>query len=215
MHGADAIPDKWIDPIGRGIRTATLNLGELGSYGGQLPQDVDELTDRTERIARQVLLRHGRMSISDTEPTDLAGVDAEKLRAPDGGAKLYRSLNGPKFEFDFFTVCVDYGESPTIRDNEPKPVKLTIYNTYKVQANVSLHWHVPEGWKVSPGTDGYVLVLPQSLGKAPTLEFQLLCERVTRSMNRATVELTIEGRPTAMLVPITLLNGNVAVANDS
>ncbi len=29
MHGAKAIPQKWIDPIGRGIKTIAINCGDL------------------------------------------------------------------------------------------------------------------------------------------------------------------------------------------
>ena len=58
LHGITAIPEKWITPIGRKIKTACLNLGELGYFGNQLPQDVDDMTRRTERIARQVTLRY-------------------------------------------------------------------------------------------------------------------------------------------------------------
>ena len=57
LHGIDAIPPAWISPIGRTIKTACLNLGELGYFGNQLPHDVDAMTARTEHIARQVLLR--------------------------------------------------------------------------------------------------------------------------------------------------------------
>ncbi len=36
IHGAEAILQKWIDPIGRGIKTVCLNLGELGTFGDQV-----------------------------------------------------------------------------------------------------------------------------------------------------------------------------------
>ncbi len=48
IHGIENIPKKWIKPIGRKIKTACLNLGELGFYGDQLPSDIDNLADRTE-----------------------------------------------------------------------------------------------------------------------------------------------------------------------
>jgi hypothetical protein len=47
------------------------------------------------------------------------------------------------------------------------------------------------------------------LGAPLTFEFELTCDNITRSMNRAVLEITCEGRPTVMLVPITLLNGNL------
>jgi len=213
IHGADAIPAKWLEPIGRGIKTACLNLGELG-LGRQLPQTIDEMTDRTERLAMQVLGRNraSKVAIVEGAATDVSGDEAASLAASDGGESLRASMTAPVFHFDFFSVEVDYGDSPTIRDGEPKTVALTLRNTYKVQANVSLHWYLPAGWRVSPAGDGVVMSLPAHLGEAVALEFTLHAERVEKAMNRCVVELTVEGRPAVMLVPITLLNGNVAAA---
>ena len=53
-----SIPEEWSKPIGRKIKTACLNLGELGYYGNQLPPDIDNLTDRTIAITQQVIARH-------------------------------------------------------------------------------------------------------------------------------------------------------------
>ena len=47
-------PSSGSTPIGRTIKTACLNLGELGHFGAQLPQTVDELTERTLLVARQM-----------------------------------------------------------------------------------------------------------------------------------------------------------------
>ena len=47
QSSAFVVGDLWIDPIGRGIRTVCLNLGEWGYFGNQLPQTVDELTVRS------------------------------------------------------------------------------------------------------------------------------------------------------------------------
>jgi ADP-ribosylglycohydrolase len=209
LHGAGGIPQNWIAPIGRAIKTETLNLGELG-HGRRLPQTVDEMTDRTERMAQQVLLRERRITLSDASPSDLSGVKPDALKSGDHGSSLAEVLNGPRFAFDFFTVCVDYGDAPVVRSGEPKTVRVTIHNTYKVQANLSLHWHLPEGWRVLPAADGFAMSLPFNANRTMTLEFQMVADRVVRAMNRAVFEITIEGRPTAMLIPITLLNGNVA-----
>ncbi len=210
MHGADAIPDKWVKPIGRGIKTACLNLGELGYFGNQLPQDVDSLTERTMRITRQIIMRrHLPLELSPRKPSDVSDVTIESLKAGDLVTTLYENLNGPVFHFDFFDVSVDYGDAPTIRDHMPKTIRLRIRNTYKVQANLNLHWYTPEGWSVGPAADGTLLCLPPRLGRQPDVEFQVEADRVDRPMNRLAVEITIDGRPTVMVVPITLLNGNV------
>jgi hypothetical protein len=36
-----------------------------------------------------------------------------------------------------------------------------------------------------------------------------MAPKLTRTCNRAALEITIEGRPTVMLVPVMLLNGNM------
>ncbi len=210
LHGATAIPQKWIAPIGRGIKTICVNLGEIGR---QMPPDVDNLTARTERLARRLLLQHGAEHLYSAEPTDLADLDPEALKAADHGQGIKELMTGPRFDFDFFSVHADYGaEGPLIRDGQPKTVRITIRNTYKIQANLSLRWYLPEGWRVSPAAEGYVLSLPRHLGSPIQIDYAFTAERLVRSTSRAVLEITIEGRPTVMLVPLTLLNANVMPA---
>ena len=45
------------------------------------------------------------------------------------------------------------------------------------------------------------------LGGPIRVEYELKCDRLTRAVNRAVLELTIEGRPTVMLVPLVLVSG--------
>lgn len=207
LHGAHAIPQKWIDPIGRGIRTVCLNLGELGYFGGQLPQNVDSLTERTVQLARRLLLQHRAEHHCSAEPTDLADVTPAAFKAADRGQQVWGGMSGPRFDFNDFTVHVDYGaEGPVMRDGQPKTLRLTIRNTYKIQANLSLHWYLPANWSVAPSPDGYALSFP---GQPLPLNYTFTAERLATSTNRAALEITIEGRPTAMLVPVTLLNGNL------
>ena len=77
IHGAKAIPEKWIKPIGRKIKTACLNLGELGYFGNQLPADVDVLTERTLTVARRVELEHHTGIALSDGVTDLKKSDQE------------------------------------------------------------------------------------------------------------------------------------------
>ena len=210
IHGIQGIPKKWIDPIGRGIKTVALNLGDLGG-GRQLPQTVDELTERTARMAMQLVYRQRKPAvvIADGQKTDLSDLDVKKLYAANHGAEFFGNMNGTTHRFDFFTVEVDYGTSPLIRSGETKELTVTIRNNYRAQANLSAHWYLPAGWQVLPGADGVIQSLPTWLGAPSPVKFSLLADTVDRAMSRAVLELTIEGRPTVMLVPITLMNGNV------
>jgi ADP-ribosylglycohydrolase len=210
MHGIDVVPEKWIAPIGRKIKTAFLNLGELGFFGAQLPQDVDNLTDRTERIARQVLGRWRLpVEFSDGKPTDLTDLKKESLCASDQGAYLYRNLGGPVFRFPMFNVAVDYCDGPLVADGMAKTIKLRIFNTYKIQANVQVRWHMPEGWQALPSPLGSAYVGAGFLGSRVDMEFRLRADKVTSNVTRLAAELVVDSRPTTMLVPVVLVNGTV------
>jgi len=211
IHGATAIPQEWIEPIGRGIKTICLNLGDLGNFGSQIPQTVDELTDRTVRIGRQVLMSNHAENLCSPEPTSLDDLKTWAPKAGDEGRSIWGGFNGPRFDFDFYSVHVDYGaEGPVIRDGQPKSLTVTIHNRDKIQANLSLHWQLPEmGWRVSPSADGYAMSMPGTLGKTLVLQYNVTAERLTRATNRAVIEIAIEARPTVMHIPITLINGNL------
>lgn len=210
MNGIDAIPEKWIKPIGRSIKTACLNLGELGYFGDQIPKDIDNLTYRVEQIARQVILRYNLpVELSDSRETDFSDLRDSMLFDSSQGKFLYRNLNGPIYHFDFFDVMVDYKEGPMVRDGVPKRIKLRIENRYKVQEMIHIHWYLPDGWRIQPSGDGHVYVAqPFFEDHAKEIEFELQTERVRDRVIRFVVELTIRGRHTVMLVPIVLQNGN-------
>jgi ADP-ribosylglycohydrolase len=210
LHGARAVPQKWIDPIGRGIKTVCLNLCELGHFGSLVPATVDELTDRTAAIAAKLLTQHRALHLCSSDVTDLSDVKWESLKSRDEGRGIWGGFSGPRYDFDFFSVHVDYGDGgPVIRDGQPKRLRVTIRNTYKTQANLTLHWYLPAGWSVSPSADGYALSMPHALGKPVTLDYALLAPQVSSATSRAVLEITIAGRATVMLVPVMLLNGNL------
>ena len=216
IHGATAIPKKWLDPIGRGIKTICINLGDL-DWGKKLPQTVDDLTDRTARLCRQLLAREKAEDLVAETPTDLTGISAAQLKASDEGRSIWGGFNSTRFDFDFFSVHVDYGtEGPIIRDNRPKTLTITVTNRNLAQANLSLHWYLPEGWQVSPSADGFGKSMSDWFGLPQfAQEFTFTAPKVERTCNRSALEITVAGRPTVMLVPVTLLNGNLLPSESS
>jgi ADP-ribosylglycohydrolase len=215
LYGLDAIPERWKAPIGKNIRTACLNLGELGYFGNQLPADIDNLTARTEQAARQVIDRFHLLVALSAAPTHLDGLPAAALQAGNLLETLYASPNGPLFRFDFFDVSVDYGDSPEICDNTPRTISLTVRNKYKTQANLRLRWLAPEDWSITPGREGQFFIYVGRVDANPrTLTFTLQAPHLPGAggLVRLAVELTVDSRPQVMLVPITLVNGNVKPA---
>ncbi len=213
-HGFDAIPQHWTEPIGRKIKIATLNLGEFGFYGNGFPGDIDNLTDRTMRLAHRVIQHHRLpLEMTPANPTDLSDLTTDQLMAGTLATSLYDYLGCPVFRFQDFVVAVDYGGDPTIRDGAPKTLRLSIRNTSKVQANLHLRWYVPDNWRIHPGRTGMLFSSPAGAGyDHQQVEFQVETDRMDNTVNRLVVELVIDSRPTAMLVPILLLDGNVTAS---
>jgi ADP-ribosylglycohydrolase len=207
LHGIAAIPERWARPIGRRIKAAFLNLGEL-AY--QVPADIDELTGRTERIMRQVLLRN-KLPLEVTDrPTDLSGLQAQALLAGPETAALLENIGCPVFRFPFYEIAVDYGDEPVIRSGEAKTIRLRILNTYKVQANLAVRCYAPAGWRVRPAQPAFVYIPHRWRTAHPVvIELTLETDCVSEPLNRFAVELTSPGRTLTMLVPIMLANGDL------
>jgi ADP-ribosylglycohydrolase len=209
VHGMDAIPEKWIKPIGGKIVTACLNLGELGSYGGQLPTDIYDLTRRVERITQQVILgRKLPVQLVANEETDVTDLKTESLFAAGSVKNMFKFSNGPVYRFDFFDVSVNYGEGAVIHAGTPKKIRLGIQNTYKTPERLQIQWYGPENFMISPAkkTSTYIPHNWYEEFGYKELEFEILMEKVENSINRFVIELTVNGKHTVMLVPIVLLN---------
>lgn len=202
IHGTAAIPQKWITPIGRSIKTVVINVGDLW----MIPRTVDDLTDRTVAVMDKVLAHVGgdRIAISG-RPTDLSGVSVENLKPSRGFRLLKEGLNGPIFHFDFYTVVLNYGEAPLIRSGVPKEIRVLVRSRHITQANLSLRWYLPSGWRAGPSEQGALFLFP---GTEREISITLSADRITETSNRAVLEITIAGLPTVMLVPIMLLNGD-------
>jgi hypothetical protein len=206
IHGIEAIPKRWIDPIGRSIKTMCLNLGELQ---GQIPGDIDALTQRVENIAKQVVLRYcPSVEFSEIKATDLSDLNDKYLFSELNGKSIYRNLNGPIFKFDSFDVMVDYLEGPYVKNNLPKKISFKIQNKYKISESLNIKWYTDEGWSISPANHGKVFVGSWTESQKEIV-FDLSKEKVDNAVTRFVLELTIDGKHTVMLVPVILLNGNL------
>jgi len=211
IHGFDAIPERWVEPIGHGIRTVCLHP----DFKNKLPENLEELTDRTEALAYQVDRTYNQNEAVVTDgATEMSDVTAETFLAPNEGGDLYEDLEGPVYEFDCFTVYLDYGNDPLVRSGEEKSITVKIYNTHSLQTHLTLDWYLPHGWHVSPSDSGEVLSIPTILGIKPlTLTFTFTPDHVRRTTNRCILAIEVNSRPGVLLVPLTLLNGDFGACN--
>jgi len=205
IHGVDAIPEKWIKPIGRSIKTMCINLGELP---GVVPPDIDNLSKRVEAIAKQVALRYiPGLELSEVKETDLTGFDSQQLYHPNPGKPYYPGLDCCLHKFNLFHISVEYPDGPYIKNNTPARVKVKIANKYKTPQYLKIKWYFDEDITVTPSRSGKVFCGTWRSSEAG-IDFEISVPVVKESVVRGVLEVTVEGRHTVMLVPVALLNGN-------
>lgn len=198
LLGEDGIEEKWAKPVGTTLKTACLNLGELGNLGSQLPRDIFELQERIERLMPRVLELHG-VSFRFGEAAALPGRDA--LLCPEDFA-LYRGKDVSRFRFRYFDVDAEYEGGPAVWPSCRKTVRLTIRNHSKTPENVNIHVYC-ESAEVLPSPDGSLHV-PEGvwLQNKNSMELDFLFSRPMGPVCRAVVEITMASRAEVMLVPL-------------
>ncbi|AUS97466.1 hypothetical protein CDQ84_06510 [Clostridium thermosuccinogenes] len=205
INGYDYIPKEWIEPIGTGIKTACLNIGDLGNYGGLIPQDVFSLSDRIVNIAKQVTSKKDAPLKISSEKTDLSDLSKECLYAGKNAKYILSHFNGPVYKFDFFNIYIDYKGDPYIQENKSKSIRITIENTYRIPERVNLRWHLPQGFTISPSQRASAYIIHRDNGGSVTFDFEINAGDYVENINRLILEATVEGRSTCMLVPVVLI----------
>lgn len=211
LHGGRNIPERWVAPIGRTIKTGCLNLGELGDYGSQIPQDMDDLCARVELIARQVALSRG-LGVYFTQDRTQIPSGAIKAMYCEDPTFFARMAEGPVYRFDSFDIQPVPVGGPGIRVGEEKELLLRVCNTGKITDTLEFEVLCDDNVKVSPSRfgrltlkKGYAQSVPFT-GNCAQISLGLQIEELTAPDIRAVISCTIPGRHTQMLVPVVFIN---------
>ena len=140
IGGAKSLPRKWTAPLGNGIAINDweLNRGTrfLREGPNPIPETLEELTERTMRIYRQVLARYGAPSVSV----------AQMMAPKDLAAEI--SPTRVSFAQGDLVVSVDYEKDPQISRGQRKKLTLEIRNPNPVAVGGRLRVVAPAGWGV-------------------------------------------------------------------
>lgn len=200
MHGAGAIDRRWVEPIGTGISTLCVNRGEIFP---PVPADIDELTERVDRLARQVALRHNLQCPSDASVVR-ADVDVEKLMGDGPVCVESDDMAGAAFRYPLFTVRTYYPSGPFVNADGPTSVRVTIENHSRAPATLEVRWHCPEGWSADPGAMS-AICQQGNYSELTEMRFELSSSSQVQASNRFVLEILPINRACMMEIPITLI----------
>jgi ADP-ribosylglycohydrolase len=138
IGGAKTLPEKWTAPLGNqiAINDWELNRGTrfLRDGPNPIPETLEELTDRTMRIYRQVRARYG------TPPVFIADMMAPKDLAAEISPTRVTFARGD------LVASVDYESGPQIQKGKKRKLTLEIKNPNPVAVHGRLRVVVPSGW---------------------------------------------------------------------
>jgi len=204
LYGIESIPEKWITPIGRSIKTITLNLGDLGYFGNMVPADIDNLTNRTEAIMCKMAAIHGLpVEVAPPKPVPVGDLYANK------NALSYVNTPAIRRKFPFFDVALEYVDGVSVKPGESKKLKLTITNRYRIQAGLSVKCYLPDyySWQVRPNQEfkTFIGTTGHDYSKTIDMEFSYSDRDTPPASTRFVIEITVDGRAEVMLVPVVLV----------
>ncbi len=207
IMGYEALPQKWVEPIGHSIKTFCCNEAHGNDY---LPKTVYELTDRVVNMAKMMSAYYGsvvsdfKLSTMDIsgEETDLSSVKYEDLLCQNTALYNERdvmlSLKGPRYDHNLFSVAVDCEDYVLEPDKEVKVTLKFLSHSWVLPINLNVKWE-SEDFIVSPSRKEQVNLWVGTGQK--NLEFKL------KSLGagfdyRGRVEITAPGYSFVMSIPI-------------
>jgi len=205
LNGFDQIPDKWTKPISHNLSTKIINIIDVK----HIPQTIEELTTRVERLAKIVTLTYRPDIEISRKPTTINLTDLDKLPNPELGAKLLRNMYGPIYENGLITCTLDYKSDGYIKPYGVAKILVRIGCKLKHDLLINIKWYMPEGFTAKPVASGLLNCPGGGIETAP-YEFEIASHGPVEITNRFVIELTSPGRHTAALVPVVLLDGGLS-----
>lgn len=201
LHGASALPKKWLQPIGSQIRTNCINL----HAGLDIPGTVEELTRRVGTLMPVFL--YGLYDM-DRQTVHLNQGEALYGRPDDSWqAEAYEAMRGGiRMESPLFTATLTLKDGIHLREGEPLQFSLFVKNALRCQQWLLCRWIMPEGWTAENG-GAFALNLDQFHGGYGTVRAEgcILPQGLHEPKAECVLEIASQGHPTRMFIPVTLV----------
>ena len=147
IKGFSGLPEKWLNPIGIGIRS--ISFSPFGDIWPKLPQDIRELTDRVINIAWQTSIYNPSLPQFRKDSAGFTEEEREKLKVPAGktAEQLWqKSSTEISYHLDWIDMHVRYPDDPEFVSGEPFRITVRFQRGTKSVNNIRISWHLPDGW---------------------------------------------------------------------
>ncbi len=206
LNGTAGIPADWKAYIGDNIVSVAIDRGTL--WG--IPPTCTALTDRVFGMIPSMLkANNANVYLADSD--NIPESDIERYWNNSVANSLIE-IPGNSYLTDFIWAdCrVVYPDGPKVSADGKVKIKLVINNKVDTLGNIphqlTLKWHLPEGWNVS-GIPSTCVLQARSRYTVPFIELEGTVEvgQKLDAVNRVILEITAPSRPTAGLIGIVVL----------
>lgn len=206
LNGTAGIPADWKAYIGDNIVSVAIDRGTL--WG--IPPTCTALTDRVFGMIPSMLkANNANVYLADSD--NIPESDIERYWNNSVANSLIE-IPGNSYLTDFIWAdCrIVYPDGPKVSADGKVKIKLVINNKVDTLGNIphqlTLKWHLPEGWNVS-GIPSTCVLQARSRYTVPFIELEGTVEvgQKLDAMNRLILEITAPSRPTAGLIGIVVL----------
>lgn len=198
MQGSKGIPADWAEYIGDKIVTIC-NLNGHGPW----PESNTELTDRVMALHPVTLKDRAQIGEGD-DFTSVSGADF----CGDGFVRQMFSRSPYSFREKgvFCEVWVELDREPVIAPGETLSGKVTVSDCLLPgQKHYRLRWLLPEGWSVSGRKNLWTTVGHIESARGNCAAFTVTAGETVEAVNRLVLEVSSEGRPSAVYLPVVIL----------
>ncbi len=108
--------------------------------------------------------------------------------------------------FTIFNTYLDYIEEPFIQEGSAKNFKLVIENNLFIQQWLNIHWHLPEGWEITPAlsVSASLEQFHCNIGRT-AFNFTITPIELKQSRYNLILEITSVGCYTKVFIPVVLI----------
>lgn len=214
IHGADKLPEKWLKPIGDGIKTVSIDT----TSGLSVPKTITELSRRVCALM-PVFMGNFCDALADDGAKIILSEKDSLFNAPERfGVFSYldfkERLDGEPMAMRMSNVLMDISvnflNGINICQEQGVKLKIRIKNNIRRQQWLQFRWFLPENWEVSTGRE-ISLNLDQPHGGFGLAEFEAVITPVETDNAKYDIvlEISSQGRLGKLYIPVTLINSAV------